>query len=157
MIENALQRVEDRLGVIDVTKLVEYTKKIKDIGTINKMMAPVYLRDFILAYDVTNSMLSQAIRCDLEAASATDTAKSIAYLDKAGDYLKLKNIKESSEARKQYVDIDENVIRATNTRAKTQALVSFLKNKLQEFRLAHDDVKKIAYGEQYMSPDEGMN
>jgi len=157
MVENALQRIEERLVSIDVTKLVEYTKKIKEIGTINKMMAPVYLRDFIIAYDVTNSMLSQAIRFDLETAAALDTARSIAYLDKAGDYLKTKGIKESSEARKQYVDIDETVIRAANTRAKTQALVSFLKNKMQEFRLAHDDVKKIAYGEQYMSPDEGIN
>jgi hypothetical protein len=119
-------------------------------------MAPVYMRDFILAYDVTNTMLSRAIRADLEAASAVDTARSIAYLDKAGDYLKLKNIKDSSEARKQYIEIDSDVQRANNLRAKTQAMVSFLKNKMQEFRLAHDDVKKIAYGDQYLSPEEGM-
>ena len=157
MIENTLQRIEENLGSLDVTKLVDYTRKIADIGSLNKMMAPLYMRDFILAYDVTNTMLSKAIRADLEASSAVDTARSIAYLDKAGDYLKLKNIKDSSEARKQYIEIDADVQRANNVRAKTQAMVSFLKNKMQEFRLAHDDVKKIAYGDQYLSPDEGMN
>lgn len=157
MVNGALVAVESRLSTIDVTKLAEYSKKIRDIGSLNKMMAPLYMRDFILAYDVANSMLTQAIRCDLEANTALDTARSIAYLDKAGDYLKTRSIKDSSEARKQYIDIDEEVIRASNIRAKTQALVSFLKNKMQEFRLAHDDVKKIAYGDQYLTPDEGMN
>lgn len=148
--------VEERLKSLDVTKLVEYTQKIKDIGSLNKMMAPIYLRDFILAYDATNSMLTHAIRCDLDAQTALDTARAVAYLDRAGDYLKEKGIKDTSEARKQYVDIDGDVISSANTKAKTQALVSFLKNKMQEFRLAHDDVKKIAYGEQYMSPEEGF-
>lgn len=157
MIESALVAVEGRLATIDVTKLAEYTKKIKDIGSLNKMMSGLYMRDFIIAYDVTNSMLTLAIRCDIEANTALDTARSIAYLDKAGDYLKEKGIKDSSEARKQYIAVDPEVIRATNIKAKTQALTSFLKNKMQEFRLAHDDVKKIAYGDPYQSPDEGMN
>ena len=153
---DSLKALEERLVSIDVTRLAEYTKKFKDIGTINKMMAPIYMRDFIIGYDIANTMLSQAIRYDLEAAVVGDTAKSIAYLEKAGEYLKEKGIKESSEARKQYVDIDEDVIHTANLKAKTTALVSFLKNKMQEFRLAHDDVKKIAYEEQYSSPDEGM-
>jgi len=156
MSQNALVAVEARLKSIDVTKLVEYTKKIADIGSLNKMMAPTYLRDFIIAYDVTNTMLSQAIRCDLEAATVLDTSRSIAYLDRAGDFLKLREIKDTSEARKQYVDIDQDVILAANTKAKTTALVSFLKNKMQEFRLAHDDVKKISYGDPYNSPEEGF-
>lgn len=153
---SALVNVEERLKSVDVTKLAEYTRKVKDIGSLNKMMAPLYLRDFILAYDATNTMLTQAIRCDIEAQTALDTSRSVAYLDRAGDYLKDRGIKDTSEARKQYVEVDGDVISAANTKAKTQALVSFLKNKMQEFRLAHDDVKKIAYGEQYMSPEEGF-
>ena len=147
--------VEQRLQAIDVTKIVEYTKKLREIGSINKMMAPVYLRDFIVAYDITNTMYSAAIRCDIEAQASLDTARSIAYLDRAGDYLRSKGIKESSEARKQYVDIDEGVIKASELKAKTTALCAFLKNKLQEFRMAHDDVKKMSYGDNYMSPEEG--
>jgi len=152
----ALANVEERLKSVDVTKLVEYTRKIKDIGSLNKMMAPLYLRDFILAYDVCNTMLSHAMRCNIDAQTALDTARAVAYLDKSSDYLKARDIKDTSEARKQYIDVDEDVIAASNVKAKTEALVSFLKNKMQEFRLAHDDVKKIAYGEQYMSPVEGF-
>lgn len=147
--------LEQRLQAIDVTKLVEYTKKLREIGSFNKMMTPTYLRDFIVAYDITNSMYASAVRCDIEAQTSLDRARSIAYLDRAGDYLKEKGIKESSEARKQYVEIDEQVIAAADLKAKTTALCAFLKNKMQEFRMAHDDVKKMAYGENYLSPEEG--
>lgn len=148
--------IEDRLQGIDVTKLVEYAKKIDDIGRLNHMLAPQYLRDFIKAYDYTNSMLSVAIRCEAEAAANLKTAESIAYLDRAGDYLKDKGIKDTAESRKKYVDVDPDVIQAQNTKAKTVALVVFLKNKLQAFRMAHDDVKKMVYTDAYQTPEEGF-
>ena len=156
MEDRALSLVEQNLQKIDVTKLVEYTRKIRDIGSLNKMMAPTYLRDFILAYDICGSMLAMAVRYDLDATTELETAKAIAYLDKAGDYLKDKGIKESSAARERYVAIDPHVIAASNTKAKTTALVYLLKNKLQDFRLAHDDVNKITYGDSGGSGYEGM-
>jgi hypothetical protein len=153
---NALVLVENRLKTLDVTKLVEYSRKIKDIGSLNNMMAPQYLRDFIIAQDYTSSMLAGAVRCDLEAQGALDTAKSIAYLDRAGEYLEKKGIKDTSEARKQYVDLDEDVRHAADLKAKTAALVVFLKNKYQTFRQAHDDIKKMVYGDPYQTPNEGF-
>jgi hypothetical protein len=150
-----LSNLEERLQKLDVSKLVQYTAKLREIGTISKMMAPVYLRDFIVAYDTTNTMYSSAIKIDLEAQSALDAARSIAYLDKAGDWLKQKDIKDTSEARKQYIDRDPDVLQAAEMKAKTTALCVFLKNKMQEFRMAHDDVKKMSYGDNYMSPEEG--
>lgn len=156
MDETPTTALEQRLRSIDVTKIAEYTGKLRQIGSITKLMAPTYLRDFIVAYDITNSMYAAAIRCDIEAQTVLDTAKSIAYLDKAGEYLKTRNIKESSEARKQYIDIDADVVAAANTKARTTALCAFLRNKLQEFRMAHDDVKKMTYGDQYMTPEEGF-
>ncbi len=156
MANNALLVVQNQLQAIDVTKIAEYSKKLRDIGSISKMMAPMYLRDFILAYDATNNLYASAIRCDIMATTALDTVKSIAYLDKAKEYLVARGIKESSEARKQYVDVDPDVIEAADVKAKTSALVQLLRNKMQEFRMAHDDVKKMTYGDGYMSPDEGM-
>ncbi len=156
MEDRALSLVEQNLQKIDVTKLVEYSRKIKDIGSLNKMMAPTYLRDFIIAYDVCGSMLAMAVRYDLEATTELETAKAIAYLDKAGDYLKDKGIKESSAARERYVAIDAQVIAASNTKAKTTALVYLLKNKLQDFRMAHDDVKKMVYSDEYQTGNEGF-
>lgn len=156
MSDRALTAVERNLQTVDVTKLVEYTRKIKDIGSLNKMMAPSYLRDFIIAYDLCGSMLAAAVRYDLDATTELETAKAIAYLDKAGDYLKDKGIKESSAARERYVAIDPDVIASSNTKAKTTALVVLLKNKLQDFRMAHDDVKKMVYSDEYQSGNEGF-
>jgi len=148
--------IETSLKSIDVTQLVDYSRKIQEIGAINAMMAPTYLRDFILAYDITNTMLSRAVRCDVEAQTYLDKVKAIAYLERAGDYLAQHNIKESSEARKRYVDIDPEVLDASGLKAKAEAIVAFLKNKMQAFRMAHDDVKKMIYGDSHQSAYEGM-
>lgn len=141
---------------IDVSELVHYLEKVNDIPSINKMMGAVYLRDFIKGQDIASALLAKAVKEDIRAKSRLDQAEAIAYLDKAPDYLREKNIKDSSEARKQYVDIDPDVIAAKEEKAKTEALVTLLKNKLLILRQAHDDLKKILYDDQYMTPYEGM-
>ena len=85
--------MSNELQTIDVTKLVEYTKLIADIGSINKMMSHQYLRDFINAMDLTSSLLSKAVKANLEAKAELDKMKAIAYLDKATDYCNDKGIK----------------------------------------------------------------
>lgn len=157
--DNQLTILERDLQSIDITKVVEYTKKIPDISKgFNTMLAPIYLRDFIMAIDVTNSLLARAIRTDLKAASNLKTQESVAYLDNAKEYLDKRGIKDTAEARKRYVAVDPNVIKANELKAQSEALVSFLRNKMFEFRLAHDDVKKIAYANDYQNntPNEGM-
>lgn len=143
-----LSVLNESLKKIDVSLLVKYTKKIKDIGSLSKMQAPLYMQEFIQAIDVVNVMLTSAIKLDIDAKTALNSAESIAYLDKASDFLKEKNIKESDSARKMYVDIDENVLSAKDFKARTEAVVVFLKNQLQIFRMSHDDCKKIGYGDQ---------
>ena len=143
------------LKSIDVTSLVKYTNKIKEIGGLSKIQASSFMQDFINAIDITNVMLMSAIRLDLDAKSALSTAEAIAYLDKASDYLKTKGIKETADARKMYVNIDSDVLLAKDMKARTEAIVVFLKNKLQVFRYCHDDVKKIGYADQGMTGFEG--
>ena len=137
----------NELQTIDVTKLVHYTEKIKDVGSLNKMLAPNYLRDFIMAMDMTSSMLSKAVQANLKAKSDLEKAKAIAYLDHATDYCKEKGIKISNGVREMYVDLDNDVIVAKERYAASEAMVAFLKNKYQAFRCAHDDVKKISFNE----------
>ena len=144
------------VGKIDVTRLAIYTRKIKELGNINKLLAPNYLRDFIEGMDVASTMLSHAIHADLKAEAKVKTAESIAYLDRAGDVLSARGLKDSAEARKMTIGLDPDVIAARDNKAKTEALVCMLKNKVQEFRCAHDDVKKFTYGENTMSNYEGM-
>ena len=146
----------NELQTIDVTKLVEYTKLISDIGSINKMMSHQYLRDFINAMDLTSSMLSKAVKANLISKADLDKAKAIAYLDRAGDYAESKGIKISNGVREMYVDLDDDVIAAKSRYASSEAMVTFLKNKYQAFRCAHDDVKKISFNEVQGTAFEGF-
>ena len=106
--------------------------------------------------DLTNTMLTSAVKLDLDAASALKDAEAVAWLDNATPFLSSKGIKDSAEARKRYVDYDPDVKDAREVKAKTEALVAFLKNKLQIFRCAHDDVKKISYVDQGLTNYEGF-
>jgi DNA primase len=146
----------NQFASVDITQLAIYLDKIKDISSLNKMMGAAYLRDFIQGQDVAGALLAKAIQADIKAKSKLDQAEAIAYLDRATEYLKDRNIKDSSEARKRYVDIDEEVMTAKDNKAKTEALVSLLKNKLSILRQSHDDLKKILYGDSNMSQWEGM-
>lgn len=141
---------------VDITQLAEYVNKIEELSSVNKMMAPVYLRDYIMGQDVAANLLAKAMQSDSRAKAKVEQCEAIAYLEKAREYLESKGIKDTSEARKQYVNIDADVLAAKDNRARTEALVSLLKSKLSQLRQAHDDLKKIAYGDQNMTPYEGM-
>lgn len=150
--------MSNELQSIDVTKLVYYTDKINEIGTsdFNKLLVHQYLRDFIVAMDMTSSMLSKATKVNLEAKSELDKAKAIAYLDRAEEYCRNNDIKISNGVREMYVDIDQDVIQAKDKFAATEAMVTFLKNKYQAFRCAHDDVKKLSFNDTQGTNFEGF-
>jgi hypothetical protein len=142
---------------IDMTRLVDYSRKISQIGqALNKSLAPIFIQDFSIAYDITSNMLYEAIRQDLTADTKLKVAESIAYLENAKEFLTARDIKDTSEARKQYVPLDPEVQTAAEVKAKTTAMVSFLKSKLTEFKGAIESVKNIAYGDSFMSHEEGM-
>lgn len=141
---------------VDITQLATYVNKIQELSSVNKMMAPVFLRDFIIGQDVAANLLAKAMQADSRAKSQVEYTESVAYLEKAREYLDSKQIKDTSEARKQYVNIDADVRKAKDDKARTEALVSLLKSKLSQLRQAHDDLKKIAYGDQNMTAYEGM-
>jgi hypothetical protein len=144
------------LTSIDVTKLAEYSRKISEIGNMNKLLAANYLRDFINAMDLTSDLLSKAVKINLDAKSELEKCRAIAYLETAEDYCKEKEIKMSNGVREMYVDIDDDVIAAKDKYAATEALVTFLKNKYQAFRCAHDDVKKISFNDTQGTGFEGF-
>lgn len=147
---------DKQIAAIDVTQLSTYLNKVKDIASINKMMGATYLRDFIEGQDVAGALLAKAVQADIRAKARLEQAEAIAYLDNASEYLQSRNIKDSSEARKRYIDVDPNVVAAKDNKAKTEALVSLMKNKVSILRQAHDDLKKILYGDQQMTNWEGM-
>jgi len=140
----------------DVASLAGYLNKVKEIASVNKMMGAVYLRDFIEGQDLAGVMLSKAVQSDIKAKARLEQAEAVAYLDNAADYLNVKQIKDTSEARKRYVDLDPDVVEAKELKAKTEATVVLLKNKLSILRQAHDDLKKIIYGDNHQTGYEGM-
>lgn len=142
---------------IDVTALAQYLQKVGQLSSISKMMGPTYLKDFIEGQDVAGAMLARAIREDVRMKAKLDQAKAIAFLDKSSEYLTSKGLKVTDEARKRYVDLDDDVLAAADAKAQTEALVALLKNKLSILRQAHDDLKKILYGDQNMTNWEGMS
>jgi hypothetical protein len=147
---------DQSLVSLDITVLATYLDKVKEIASVNKMMGAVYLRDFIVGQDVAGALLARAVQADIKAKARLEQAESIAYLDNASEYLQARNIKDSSEARKRYIPIDEGVVKASDDKARTEALVSLLKNKLSILRQSHDDLKKILYGDNHMTGYEGM-
>lgn len=156
VVSDKLDKLQQVFETVDVTDLVTYENKVKEIGSFNVVMASHYLRDFILAIDVTNNMLRSAKLVENKAKAFLDEAKSIAYLDKASPYLAQIGAKDTVDARKAYVDRDSDVVRAKDLHAQAEALVVLLNNKLWAFRYAHDDVKKISYGDQKLTSFEGM-
>lgn len=141
----------------EIQRLAAYANKISTIGRgFNKMHAPIYIQDFSIAYDIAANMMYEAMRKDMQADSALKVAESIAYLENAKEYLIAHDIKDTSEARKQYVPIDPAVQAAADRKAQTTAVVSFLKHQLIQFKMAIESTKKIAYGDMYLSPEEGM-
>lgn len=149
--------MSDKIATIDVTALANYLEKVGHLSSINKMMGPTYLKDFIEGQDVAGAMLARAIREDGRMKAKLDQAKAIAFLDKAGEYLTSKGFKITDEARKRYVDLDDDVMAAADNKAQTEALVALLKNKLSILRQAHDDLKRILYTDPALTPWEGMS
>jgi hypothetical protein len=141
---------------VDVSRLAQYVNKIQELSSITKMMAPVYLQEYIVGQDVAAGLLAKAVQADARAKSKLEYAESIAYLERAKDYLESKGIKDTSEARKQYVNVDPDVVTAKDEKAKTEALVTLMKSKLSQLRQAHDDLKKITYDKGLDTPYEGM-
>lgn len=151
-----LVKVEESLESIDLTKIAEYTRKLKDIGNgFNKLMAPVYIRDFIIGYDISSVMHAKSVQTEMNAKAALETAEAVAFLDRAPDYFKAKNEKPTVDSKNAYVALDPEVIRAKEIHAKATALALLLRNKVQEFRFAIESVKKLA-DDGYMTSYEGM-
>lgn len=145
--------IENILNSIDLNSIQNYTIKINEIGAATKVVAPILMRDFLTAHDITAFALAKTVEADLKSKAILESAESIAYLEKSVPYLKEHEIKDTSEARKQYVCIDPDVLIASDLKARCEALLQLLKNKLSQFRMAHDDIKKISYGD--YGPDSG--
>jgi hypothetical protein len=153
---DSLTIVKDNLDSIEIQRIVEYTRKLKDIGDgFNKMMAPIYARDFIIAYDVSSTMLARALQAEMQVRSALEEAEAIAFLDRAPDFFNQRQEKPTVESKKAFVALDKDVKEAKELLSRAVAVVCLLKSKVNEFKEAISLVKTLQT-DGYLSRYEGM-
>lgn len=147
-------QVTQSLDSIDLQLVAQYAKKLSDVGNaFNKIMAPTFIRDFIIGYDIISVQLAKAIETEIKAKSMLETTEAIAYLDGAPEFFKTRDEKPTVESRKAYVAMDQDVIRAKELYARSVAMVSLLKSKAIEFKAAIDCTRDLAR-DGYMTPHE---
>lgn len=153
-----LNPIQERLEKIQaqLPSLKDYDKKVREISSSSKMMAASYLRDLIVAQDATNNLYMLAMACELDAERLVKEAKAIAFLDKSTTYITGNGGKATDVAKKFYVDMDGDVKGASDMRNRAVAIATFLRDKSHIYRMAHDDLKKITYSDEYKTPYEGV-
>jgi hypothetical protein len=109
--------------------------------------APQYLQWSSNGFGVASLYYSWTLELYGRIDAALDLSRSIAFLDKASSHLG--DTKDSAAARGQYVSKDPEVLEALEMRAEAEGLMNFYKSKAQEFRMNHEAVKKIVYGDSF--------
>ena len=141
---------------VDITRIAQYSKKIEELGNdFNRLNTPDYLRDLIIARDITSQALFKITKCLMDAEDLVKKEESIAFLDRAEVHLTIKGSKDTVDARKMYVNRDEQVLKARGVYNQLKALERLIRDKVSLFKDAHDTLKKIVYSENN-SPWEGM-
>ena len=146
-----LDRFEQSQSFNEVNR---YLKKLGEVRNITQMTVDSYLTDFLVAQDVTSNAIAQSIYFESKAKALLDEMRSIAFFERAENYLKSKGLKISAEARKQYIDIDPDVVAAKDVYARSLATAELFKNRLWAFKYAHADAAQIK--KQGMTAYEGM-
>lgn len=128
---------------LDMTEIYEYESMITAIANINNMNGAFYMREFLNAKELASSFYCRLLYDFEQSKNKTKEACAIAYLERSEQYLKEKGIKSTDEAKKQYVQIDADYKKAKDRQDMYEALMVLMKNKVDKFQSAHDDVKKI--------------
>ena len=128
---------------LNMTDIYRYESMFEEITRINSMNGPFYMQEFLKGKELASSFLCKLIFEYEQAKNNTKEAYAIAYLEKSEEYLKVRNIKPTDEAKKQYVQIDESYKGAKDKEDALKALMTLMSNKMDALQAAHDDAKKV--------------
>lgn len=148
MLQQKLKTYRQKLD--ELKKKVELLQPLMQCGNLTAVTpttAPQYLEWSSNGYGVASLYYSLTLELFGKIDAALDLSRSIAFLDKAGSCLG--DQKDTATARGHYVSKDPDVITALEMRAEAEALMNFYKSKAQEFRINHEAVKKIVYGDNF--------
>jgi hypothetical protein len=138
------QRLDELKGKV---VLLQPLMQCGNLTAVTPTSAPQYLAWSSNGFGVASLYYSYTMELFGKIDAALDLSRSIAFLDKAGSCLG--DQKDTATARGQYVSKDPDVITALEMRAEAEALMNFYKSKAQEFRMNHEAVKKIVYGDNF--------
>lgn len=133
---------------LDVSELVKYDKMKRDLAHIDIITGAALMRDFLNAYEIAADL---AIKAKYMLEGAVENMKheeAKAVLERAPKYFEenetlSKSIKDSKSLRETYLQLDEQYRNSKEKVAALKALVRLLDNKVDSYRMAHDDAKKI--------------
>ena len=132
----------------EMAALMKYDEQKKELTHIDVMSGPMYMRDFNFAYERTARLIAhvQVMYEKAELDSNHEEAK--ALLERAPKYFEehnilSKNLKDSAALRQTYLALDQAYIDAKERVGALKALLAWLRNMLESFKMAHDDSKKI--------------
>jgi hypothetical protein len=128
---------------LDMTEVWKYDALINEITTINNLSGPLFMQEFLRAKDIVSSYHAKVMFEYEQARDASNKAKSIAYLERAPQWLEQRSRKVTEEACKRYSEMDQDYLAAREIESYLKSLLAFLTHKLDKFQCAHDDAKKI--------------
>lgn len=131
---------------IDMTDILSFQELVEDISNVTKIKGPYFMQQMLKAKDLAANYLSRVTYEYEKAKDQSRRKSSLAYLEKASDYLLKRGRKITEEACKRYAEIDEEYLKARDNEIYYKVLTEYMKMKLDYFSNAHDDAKKI-YGE----------
>ena len=143
-------------GAVDLASLQIYDARKMDIQSIDLVNGPLYMRDFLAAFEAAAKMAIRARKKYEDAKTEAKHQEAKAKLERFTAYYEankatLGALKDSSSLRDAYVDLDQDYMDAKERVNALQALTAYLDNKTESYRMAHDDAKKI-YGQLQSGP-----
>lgn len=140
-LEDELKLIRESFDRITST----YSDLLRDFHSVGKSTAPLFLTRAIDAYDTCGVLYSRILFIEMASKNTFNAAKAEAFLERSQEYLTKNGVKDTASARDKYVDMDKGVLFAGNINSLANSLLILIKNKLEEFKMVHDDIKKIAY------------
>lgn len=128
---------------LEMSTLKDYEAKLSALTSITHHNGPLYMQHFLEAFSLAASF-SAKITHELEKAKdASKRARAVAHLRTAHEWLAANGKKVTESACEQYVEMDHDYAQARELEAYLKALSEYLEKKVELFKAAHDDVKKI--------------
>ena len=133
---------------VDLTKVLKYDAQLLDLTSVDVVSGPMFMRDFNIAYDKMAQIVSNITKMYEDAVENRKHEESKAILERAPEYFAKNDtmngkLGDSAALRKTYVHLDEKYMKAKERENALKALLLYLDKKLDSFKMAHDDAKKI--------------